>query len=71
MRILKIRKSVERRSQLLPIKEYLTGENFCLDEFMDMVSRMEKMGLLSRCRPIASYRRWKQKGYVREVLEKA
>ena len=43
MRILKIRKSVERRAQLLPIKEYLTGENFCLDEFMDMVSRMEKM----------------------------
>ena len=56
---------------MLPIKEYLTGENFCLDEFMDIVYRMEKMGLLSRCRPIASYRRWKQKGYVREVLEKA
>ena len=43
MRKLKIRQSVKRRAQLLPIKEYLTGENFCLDEFMDMVSRMEKM----------------------------
>ena len=43
MRKLKIRQSVKRRAQLLPINEYLTGENFCLDEFMDMVSRMEKM----------------------------
>lgn len=43
MRELKITRSVSRERLLLPIKEYLTGDNFSLDEFMNMISRMEQM----------------------------